>query len=114
LLAHEARIAEAQHHRDNPVLRVMDALKKYILEFESQLNEQQEIGVRLISFGGEIVFHAQRIAFMPPNIITFYGVTTEGERVQLIQHVSQLNILLKALPKMKEKATRIGFNAHEA
>lgn len=100
---------EDQFHRDNPVVLVCQAMRSYISEFESALDQGQEVGVRLVSFGSAVFFHAEEIGFFKPNVITFKGVTPEGDRVQLIQHVSQLSFLLKAVPKLADKPRRIGF-----
>jgi len=103
------QITEQAHRRNNPVVEVCETLKRYVEEFEHTLDEEHEVGVRLASFGGVVLFHAQQIGFSKPNVITFYGVTEEGDKVQLIQHVSQLNFLLKSVKKREEKANRIGF-----
>jgi len=103
------QIAEQSHLRNNPVVQACQAIEKYVEEFERSLDGEHEVGVRLASFGGVIIFHAEQIGFSKPNIITFYGTTEEGERVQLIQHVSQLNFLLKSVQKREQKANRIGF-----
>lgn len=108
------QIAEQAHLRNNPVIQVCEAIKNYVEEFERELDEEHEVGVRLASFGGVVVFHAEQIGFSKPNVITFYGVTEEGEKIQLIQHVSQLNFLLKAVKKREQKANRIGFLWSEA
>lgn len=98
-----------QHRYNNPVLDVADALQQYISDFQAGLDPEHEIGVQLASFGGVIFFHAEKISFYKPNVISFEGVTGDGERVQLVQHVSQLNFLLKAARKQGEKPRRIGF-----
>ena len=105
----QAEIAEAAYLKNNPVIHVCQAIQKYVETFEAQLDEEHEVGVRLASFGGVVVFHAERIGFSAPNVITFYGITEEGEKLQLIQHVSQLNFLLRSVKKMEEKPRRIGF-----
>ncbi len=102
-------IEEKKCLTDNPVIEVCKAIKKYIEAFEKELDDEHEIAVTLTSFGGLIIFHAEHIGFSTPNLITFYGITEKGKRVQLIQHVSQLNFLLKAEKKIEEKALRIGF-----
>lgn len=50
-------------------------------------------------------------AIFDPDIVTFYGQDQMGMRTQLIQHVSQLSVMLRALPKQIEEAppTLIGF-----
>ncbi len=103
------QIHEKQHRMANPVIDVCKAIKDYVESFEKELDEEHEIGIRLASFGGVIVFHAEKIGFSKPNVITFYGVTDDGEKIQLIQHVSQLNFLLKAVKKQEEHPKRIGF-----
>lgn len=84
-------------------------LVEYINEFEKNLDEEHEIGARLVSFGNSVSFHMQNIGYYGPDIITFYGVNSNSEKVQLVQHVSQLNVLLVAMKKIGEKPIRIGF-----
>ena len=103
------QMVQDQFHRDNPVVRVCEAMREYITSFEASLDQDHEIGVRLVSLGGAIFFHAEEISFYKPSVISFKGVTPEGERVQLVQHVSQLSFLLKAARKLEDKPRRIGF-----
>ena len=51
------------------------------------------------------------MGYFDPDVITFYGSDGSGARTQLVQHVSQLNVMLRALPKSVEDkpANRIGF-----
>ena len=62
-----------------------------------------------MSFGRQVTLHVHRVGYSTPAIITFDGVTEEGERVQLIQHVSQLSFLLVAVKKLESQPRRIGF-----
>ncbi len=62
--------------------------------------------------GGDAgVVRIEGMGYFDPDILTFYGTDMNGGRTQMIQHVSQLNVMLRALPKSPEKAeaTRIGF-----
>jgi len=99
---------EQNHLRNNPVIQVCKAIRDYVEAFERSLDSDHEVGIRLASFSG-VAFHAQQIGFSMPNVITFSGNTEDGEKVQLIQHVSQTSFLLKAVRKQAEKPTRIGF-----
>jgi hypothetical protein len=102
-------VREAQFRRDNPVVEVAACLKNKIENFESSLDSEFEVGVRLVTFGGSITFHAQEISFSKPCLITFSGIDNDGNRVQLVQHVTQLNFLLCSLPKLLPTKQRIGF-----
>lgn len=62
--------------------------------------------------GGDAgVLRIEGIGYFDPDIVTFYGRDDAGSRNQLIQHVSQLNVMLRALPKAPEveEPRRIGF-----
>lgn len=95
--------------RMNPAEWMYERLKKYIKEFEAQLDDDHEVGAHLVSFGHELTFHIQDMGYHGPDIITFYGKNEKGEDVQLIQHTSQLSVLLVAVRKQHEKPRRIGF-----
>lgn len=100
-------ISDMAHRDKNSAIDIFDGLKKYIKEFQSELDDEHEILLCLPSFGAETVFHAERISFFEPNLITFYGETSDRKKVQLIQHVTQLNVLLKAVAKLGDAAMRI-------
>ena len=62
--------------------------------------------------GGDAgVLRIEGIGFFDPDIVTFYGADGTGARTQLVQHVSQLNVMLRAMPVATEDrpAQRIGF-----
>lgn len=86
-----------------------ERLKNYIKEFEADLDDQHEIGAHLVSFGRDVTFHIDDIGYHGPDIITFHGKNDKGQVVQLIQHTSQLSVLLVAIDKQSDKPRRIGF-----
>mgnify|MGYP006286197167 CR=1 FL=1 len=96
-------------HSINPAQWTHERLAKYIVEFEAELDKDHEIGARLVSFGQNIAFHIDDIGYHGPDIVTFYGTDENGQRVQLIQNIAQLSVLLVAMKKVGEKANRIGF-----
>lgn len=82
----------------------------YLKNFEEQLDSTQEVAM---GFTGSDtgVLRIEGMGYFDPDIVTFYGSDGGGGRTQLVQHVSQLNVMLRALPKPEEKteARRIGF-----
>jgi hypothetical protein len=83
----------------------------YIREFETNLDKDHEIGARMVSFGDTVQFHIVDMGYWNPDIVTFDGLDDAGRRMKLIQNVSQLNVLLVAMPKRidHEEPRRIGF-----
>ena len=90
-----------------------DRLVMYIRNFESQLDAEQEIAMGFAS-DETGVLRIEGLGFFEPDIITFYGRDEYGAKTQLIQHVSQLSVTLRAVPKEAEAQPprRIGFHLH--
>lgn len=56
-----------------------ERLMKMINDFDAALDQDHEVGARLISFGESLVFHITGIGFWNPSLITFSGTTDDGE-----------------------------------
>lgn len=82
----------------------------YLKNFEESLDSAHEAA---IGFTGSDagVMRIEGMGYFDPDIVTFYGTDPSGARTQQIQHVSQLNVVLRALPKAVETEApqRIGF-----
>lgn len=82
-----------------------------IQSFEEGLNADQEV---VVGFAGAEtgVLSIESLGYFAPDIITFDGYDEDGVRTQLIQHVSQLNVMLRAMPKPEDidSPRRIGFD----
>lgn len=91
-----------------PAELMYERLGKYISNFEKNLNDEQEIGARLVSFGQTVTFHIQKIGHSGSDLIDFDGITDDGgNRVKLIQHISQLSVLLIAMNKTSAEPVRL-------
>lgn len=84
-----------------------------IIDFESNLPDDMQAGGRLVSFGGGEIFSINDIKYSNPNLIIFYGELSDGSKVRMIQHQSQLNLMLMAVPLREPDKPRrkIGFCA---
>lgn len=94
----------------SPAEWAYERLILYIKKFEETLDGDHEIAMGFT--GGDIgVMRIEGMGYFDPDIITFYGTDPSGAKTQLVQHVTQLNVMLRALPKQVEAAEpiRIGF-----
>ncbi len=94
----------------SPAQWAYERLILYIKNFEEQLDDKQEVAMGFA--GGDAgVLRIEGISYFAPDVITFYGRDEEDTRTQLIQHVSQLNVMLRAMPKPNatDEPRRIGF-----
>lgn len=98
------------HANANLASQFHKRLKNAIAGFDAQLDDQHEVGVRLVNFGQTVTFHLQGMGYFNPSLIVFKGTTTTGEPVELIQHVSQISVLLMKLPRLEpEKPKERGW-----
>lgn len=103
-------MARADSGRKSPAQWAYDRLVVYIRNFEAQLDADQEVAMGFT--GGDAgVLQIEGVGYFDPDLITFYGRDEDGMKTQLIQHVSQLNVMLRAVPKLapEDPPRRIGF-----
>lgn len=101
---------DKQAKAKSPAEWAYERLILYIQNFEEQLDGEHEVAMGFT--GGDAgVLRIEGMGYFDPDVITFYGTDPAGGKTQLIQHVSQLNVMLRALPKQIEAAApnRIGF-----
>ncbi len=87
-----------------------DRLIVCIRQFEATLDAKQEIAMGFASDDSGVI-RIEGLGYFDPDIITFYGRDENGAKTQLIQHVTQLSVTLRAVPKETEAEPprRIGF-----
>ena len=103
------KMTQPAEHK-SPSRWAYERLILYIRNFEEQLDGEHEVAMGFVG-GNTGVLRIEGLGYYDPDIITFYGSDDHGSRTQLVQHVSQLNVMLRALPKPSQEAParRIGF-----
>ena len=94
----------------SPAQWAYERIIMYIKKFEETLDNDHEVGMGFA--GGDTgVIKIEGLGFFDPDIVTYYGTNGAGAKTQLIQHVSQLNVMLTASPKHvdQDEPQRIGF-----
>lgn len=70
----------------------------YLKKFEETLEAKHEAAMGFA--GGDAgVLRIEGMGYFDPDIVTFYGTDAAGAKTQLVQHVTQLNVMLRAIPK---------------
>ena len=105
-----AAAAKTPVAQKSPARWAYERLVLYIQNFEKQLDTEHEAAMGFAGTHSGIL-RIEGIGYFDPDIITFYGSDPAGIKTQLVQHVNQLNVILRALPKETEEAEprRIGF-----
>lgn len=102
--------AQPANRPKSPAEWAHDRLVMYIRNFESELDAEHEIAMGFASDESGVL-RIEGLGYFEPDIVTFYGRDEEGAKTQLIQHVTQLSVTLRAVPKEAnaEPPRRIGF-----
>ena len=109
-----AGAAQKPLEQKSPAEWAYERIVMYIKNFEEQLDGEHEVGMGFT--GGDVgTLKIQGMGYFAPDLITFYGEDPNGAKTQLIQHVSQLSVMLVAAAKQDEAAepNRIGFKLAE-
>lgn len=107
-------VAKKRPADKSPAEWAYERIVMYIQQFETTLDSEHEVGMGFAgSDAGSVKI--QGMGFFAPDMVTFYGEDGEGSKMQLVQHVNQLNVMLVAEPKSVEQAepNRIGFKLAE-
>ncbi len=102
--------------RNNPLEHgyadvIYDRLMREIIDFETTLNHDEEIGAYLSSFGQRIFIRIDNISYRNPYLIIFNGFNEDTKaKVRLVQHTSQISVLFEvATVTQGKEPRRIGF-----
>ncbi len=90
----------AEQQRANLASEFAKQILKRVIEFDQKLDIDHEVGMQLVTFGQATIIHVSDVGCCNPSLILFIGYTNEKAKVELIQHVSQINFLLVVLPKL--------------
>lgn len=95
----------------NMAAYAVKAIYKEIADFEASLDDEQELGMPIVGGPMGLCVHVREIYRYGTDKLVFAGIDSDHRPVRLIQHLSQLNLLMLAAPKLGEEAVRIGFHA---
>lgn len=110
------------YHSMPPVLDFVDhnhasefewRILQWINDFHRELSEEYEVGGQLVNFGRELTFSFVDVGYHNPSLISFKGTRDDGSPIELVQHVSQISILLIRQKRTQpdEPKRPIGFSS---
>lgn len=103
-------VTKTPNAQKSPAQWAYERIVMYLKNFEESLDNEHEVAMGFA--GGDAgVLRIEGMGYFDPDIVTFYGADSSGAKTQLIQHVTQTNVMLRALPKAVERSApnRIGF-----
>ena len=104
-------LVEAMPAGASPAQWMYARIAQAIVAFEKQLDAEHEVGFRLVSFNDAQTMHVLDVGYWAPDLILFFGRSHDGAPMQLMQHVTQVSLLLVAAKKQtEEQPRRIGFD----
>jgi hypothetical protein len=86
------------------------AIYEEIADFEAALDTDHEVGMPIVGGPSGLCVHVREVYRFGTDKLVFVGIDPDQRPVRLIQHLSQLNFLMLAAPKIGSAAVRIGFH----
>ena len=111
MLSRPNRVSDSKPLLVNPI-NIADQVIDEIKKFESTLDAEHETGMVLANFGSICTIQVSSINTKNPGLIIITGYdNATGNNVTLVQHYTQLNFLLMAIPNPEptKPPRRIGF-----
>ena len=87
------------------------AIYEEISDFEATLDSDHEIGMPIVGGPVGLCVHVREVYRFGTDKLVFVGIDGDQNPVRLIQHLTQLNLLMLAAPRIGPIAVRIGFHA---
>ncbi|MBQ6837198.1 MAG: hypothetical protein IJM96_08580 [Clostridia bacterium] len=93
-----------------------EKIREEVEAFQAELSDDDDVDVclALTAFGSGTVMQVTNIGYQNPDILYFYGYVN-GNKAQIIQHMSQLNFMLMTARRADpaQPPRRIGFSMGE-
>ncbi|MHC2334486.1 DUF6173 family protein [Bradyrhizobium sp. USDA 4454] len=97
---------EYMRQQNNQAGDAKERLLGLINDYQERMSDDVEIGIRV---AGSTSFRLRAISVSNPDIMIFDGIDDNGNEVRLLQHHSQVAILLESMPKLGTEPFRVGF-----
>jgi hypothetical protein len=104
-----SEIDRSERRKNNPAGYALERLNQLISSFQTNLAEDVEVGISVVGSGSAAPFRLRSIKASNPDILILDGIDDNNNAVRLLQHYSQMAIMLVAVPKLEGKPFRIGF-----
>lgn len=104
-------LTKAQKAAHHSIYEIVQEIKN----FEDDLTQDEEAFMAIIGGPSGSAIFLNGIIPLGLDKVVFIGQDQGGKKARLIQHVSQINIMLQSMPIAKEVQPRrfgIGFHAH--
>jgi hypothetical protein len=102
-------VLQSVERKNNPARYALERVMPLIQAFQTSIGDDVEVGISVVGSGSAAPFRLRAIKASNPGILIFDGVDDRGNLVLLLQHYSQMALMLVAIPKLEERPFRIGF-----
>ena len=81
-----------------------------IVDFQSTLSEVQDVALQIIQFNNSITLYVTKVSHLGFGLIVFQGSDSANNPCEIVQHISQINVLMAIVSKPADIPHRkIGF-----
>lgn len=90
---------------------VAELLHRRIVEYQNRLSDTVDVALAVTAFNESTLLAVESVGYIGSTLVVFHGTDTQGKPMELIQHISQINVFLTAAakPTPDTPKKKIGF-----
>ena len=90
---------------------VAELLHRRIVEYQKKLSDTEDVALAVTAFNESSLLVVESVGYIGSTLVVFHGTDTQGKPLELIQHISQINVFLTAAakPTPETPKRKIGF-----
>lgn len=97
--------------KSNNAQYIAQAIRDKLVDFQNSLSDVEDVGLKAVQFGTAITIFIESVSSLGCSLVVFRGRDNAGNPCELVQHISQVNVLMVTVPKPVEIPHReIGYH----
>lgn len=102
---------QANIMKSNNAQAIAQSIQQKLLEFQNSLSDSEDIALQAVQFGATMTIYVESVSSLGYGLVVFRGKDGNNNPCELIQHISQISVLMITVPKPVEVPHRtIGFH----
>lgn len=87
----------------NTARQIASRLYEAVINYQKSLSNAQDVALQIVHFNTNTIIVVENIGYIDYSLVVFRGKDNNGRPIELIQHISQINVLMTAIPSQPQE-----------
>ena len=78
----------------NTARQIASRLYEAVINYQKSLSNAQDVALQIVHFNTNTIIIVENIGYIDYSLVVFRGKDNNGRPIELIQHISQINVLM--------------------